>query len=222
MAEPFDSTSQQNALNLANNLEAPDLARRIGTVNPPKMYIRTLEPLAGQKRVITAQFNPETFKERVEAKYVGWEIPGLSHEVLQFIATKNVTLPFELRFIVDQRLGKSTELYKRFMEYRRILFALAYPRPIGRGRNTVNGASPHRVLVVWPGLTSLTCVLKSVEWEYMQFNSQAMPIDMRATVEFQEIRDVRIDADEVFIKGTLRGGDDGGNVDTFNQLNGEF
>lgn len=200
MAEPFEP-------NNFDNLAAGTEQSLAFTARGPRMYIQTLEPLGGALRTVEAQFNPVGFEDGVETKYVGWEVPGLSHEVLQFISTKNYELPFELRFIVDQSLGKSTELIKRFLEYRRILFALAYPKSIARGGASVNGAAPHRVLVVWPELISMTCVLKNVKWRYDNFNLKGQPIDMTAKVTFCEIRDARISADEVYVVGTQRGGD---------------
>jgi hypothetical protein len=170
----------------------------------PRLYIQTIQPLAGQQRTVTAQFNPVGFEDGVESKYVAWEVPGLSHEVLQFIATKNYELKLELRYIIDPRF-KAADQLERYMEYRRIMYALAYPRGVGSNANpTINGVAPHRVLVVLPGLISMTCVVKRVGTIYNRFDTDGKLVDFSLKVEFSEIRDQRITADEVYKNGTNR------------------
>lgn len=146
---------------------------------------------------IEAQFNPTELEEAIEVKWGRPEIPGLSHQPMQFGHTGNDRFSFDLNF---DALDPTTSL-DEILSARRFLLSLCYP---GRGASSVTSGGPARVLFVWPNLVSLTCVLTTLGIRYHRFNSDGTPIQFTCRVSVEEIRDVRLFAEDVRDSGTQR------------------
>jgi len=146
--------------------------------------------------------NPTQFSEQVRVNYNRLQIPGLSHQVLQFVSTGNATLPVEFymnRFFAGQIQAEDADI----LDFKRFLQAFTVP---SSGAEDVVGGGPPRALFIWPGLVSLTCVLTSLEFKYEQFDTFADVLVYRARTTFEEIRDVRITSEEIRELGSERGG----------------
>lgn len=148
---------------------------------------------------LVAQFNPTELQEQVQANYVNQQVPGLSHEVLQFGNTGNYGFPLSLFF----RAGAPKELIAMHRA-RRFLLSLAYPK--GVAQDIAGGGAP-RVLVVWPRMISMTCIVRSVQITHSLFNVQGRSRVYTANVKFEEIRDFRISSEEVFEDNQFRFGE---------------
>lgn len=147
---------------------------------------------------LTAQFNPTSLRESIEAKWNNQTPLGLSHEVLHFGNTGNEQFPLELFF----RALTPLEM-EAIHRARRFLKSLCYP--VG-GAETVAGGAPPRVLVVWPRMITMQCIIRSVGFEHALFNIQGRSRQYVATVQCEEIRDFRITSEEVFEDNQLRFG----------------
>jgi hypothetical protein len=147
--------------------------------------------------------NPTDLREQVQVNYGRQQVPGLSHQVLQFSSTGNTTLPVE--FYLDKFFARaaSAEEDPDILSFKRFLQALTVP--VGGAEDIAHGGPP-RALFVWPGLLALTCVVTSLEFRYEQFDVSGKVLVYRAQVTFEEIRDVRMTSDEVRTLGSLRGG----------------
>ena len=146
--------------------------------------------------------NPTNFSEQVRVNYNRLQIPGLSHQVLQFVSTGNATLPIE--FYLDKFFAGSVGAEDAdILNFKRFLQALTVP---SAGAEDVVGGGPPRALFIWPGLVSLTCVLTSLEFKYEQFDVFGDIVIYRARTTFEEIRDVRITSEEIRDIGSERGG----------------
>lgn len=146
--------------------------------------------------------NPTEFSEQVRVNYNRLQIPGLSHQILQFVSTGNATLPVE--FYLDKIFaGQIHPDDPDILDFKRFLQALTVP--VG-GAEDIVGGGPPRALFIWPGLVSLTCVLTSLEFRYERFDIFGEVLIYRARTTFEEIRDVRITSDEIRELGSERGG----------------
>jgi hypothetical protein len=147
--------------------------------------------------------NPTELREQVQVNYSRLQVPGLSHEILQFSSTGNVTLPVELYLNKYFARAVSAEDDPDILAFKRFLQALTVP---AGGASDVASGGPPRALLVWPGLVSLTCVVTSLEFRYEQFGARGEVLVYRAQVNFEEIRDVRMTSEEMRVQGSLRGG----------------
>lgn len=162
--------------------------------NPPKMTVSNLNT----GLTMRAQYNPTQFEEQVAANYTRQNVPGLSHMPLQFQNSANEQFSFELFF----RAEKESEMVE-IHRWRRFLKSLVIPRG---GADTIQGGAPPRVLLVWPRMLSLTCVLTTAKFTHEHFNQMMQSRVFRVAVQFEEIRDVRMASDDVFDDTALRYG----------------
>lgn len=150
-------------------------------------------------KVMEAQFNPEEFTEQLGAVYAKLTVPGLSHQVKQFIHTEDVAIEFEL-YYHSNTSGSQVEQQKRILAARTFLYAAVHPW----SSSTIKKGGPPRVLFVWPNFISLTCVITKLRFRYTRFNLQGAPVAYRAAVGIEEIRDVHVTMEEILANGTQR------------------
>ena len=138
-------------------------------------------------------FNPTQLTEKLQVNWNHLVVPGLSHQVLQFQSTSNTQLS-GIEFYLDRffatTLGSDTVLG----EFRAFLRALTVP--VG-GTETVATTAPPRVLVIWPEVLTVECVVNSVEFQYRQFGVDGRVLVYTATVGFEAILDVRVTSEEL-------------------------
>jgi len=163
---------------------------------PPKLTIVNLV----SNDELEVQFNPTQLMEQIEVNWSRQTVPGQSHEPLQFVNTANFKIDLELFF----RALTEDELTKIHFARRQIL-SWAYPRDIGG--DIVGGGAP-RLLLLWPQMLSITCVMTSVQITHSRFNSKGKSVSFTARVALEEIRDVRLHFDEVAEDNVLRFGVD--------------
>lgn len=149
-------------------------------------------------RTFEVQFNPENFTEQIDVNYSRHVVPGLSHEVLQYIGTKNDKFEMDLFFKADTR-----DRVVRNLAARRQLQSYCYPK---RTTDALIGSGPPRILFVWPQFISLTCVLTGVGFTYSRFSPSGLPLEFTASVKIEEIRQVRLLSEDIEQNGSLRAG----------------
>lgn len=155
---------------------------------------------------IEAQYNPTELEENLGAVYATQTVPGLSHQVLQFTHTENLTLTFDLNY--DALTNPSSFDADDALNGRRFLHSLCYPRA---GAATVRDGAPSRAVFIWPELYTLTAVLTKLKIKFTRFLVTGKPSAFVASCTLQEIRDVRITAEEIMADGTQRA-DSGGTL----------
>ena len=148
---------------------------------------------------IEAQFNPTELEEVLDVNWARQVVPGLSHQPMQYVHTGNEKLTLELHF---DALDPTTDL-AQLLRARRFLLSLCYAR---RGAQDLLGGMPPRVLFVWPTLVSLTTVITALSFKHSRFNLEGTPTLLTAKVTLEEIRDVRLVAEDVLANGTQRSG----------------
>jgi len=166
------------------------------TKDPPKLLFVNL--VSGDE--LPVQFNPTQLREAIEANYSRVVVPGQSHAQMQFINTDNFKIDLELFFraVTKQEL----ELIHRA---RRQILSWAYPRMVA---NDIVGGGAPKLLLYWPSMLSVECVLASASFTHERFNNQARSVQFTCAVQLEEMRNVRLHFDEVAEDNVLRFGSD--------------
>lgn len=154
----------------------------------------------GLPRAMRAFLNPDQLRYKAGAEWARLQVPGLSHEVLQWSHSASHELSFELEWdvrLAKQRIrnfaaatAKEAAAYTqarinaehdvfRFKE-----FLVALTVPLERGR------APSRVSLFWPGFLQMTGVVTSVDFTFKQWAPRGPIIGFVAAVEFLELRTV--------------------------------
>lgn len=163
---------------------------------PVRMWLTNL----ASTEEMPAHYNPTEVKEKIQVNYGRLKVLGLSHEVLQYQNTGNLTLDFSLAFrAFDDNLNR----VKDIGEMKKFMYALCYPR---RGAADIAGGAPPRCLFIWPNYASLTCVLTGMEWTNQLFARDGTPTLAEANLTIEEIRDFRLYSEDVRDFGLQRAG----------------
>lgn len=159
-------------------------------VNPTPEHMTVVNLASGDE--LEAQFNPAELQETVGAEYASQTVLGLSHRILQFIASNNDAFEFTMFF----SSANGGPIGQRGIERaRRFLRSLVKPRSTA---GTIKTAGAPRALFVWPGLLSVTCVLKVAVFNHQRFNLNGASVFYSAKCTLEEIRDTLITSEDVF------------------------
>lgn len=162
----------------------------------PKMTLTNL--VTGAR--LTAQYNPATFKEEVGVNYAKIVIPGMSHQVKQFVHTEDEVFTLSMEFDAITWGLDGSDGVAKIKQARKQLIAWCHPR---KGAGSIKTAGSPRVLFVWPNLVSLTCVITKVAFTYERFSASNL-IGYKADVTIEEIRDSMVYSEDVEEQGTER------------------
>lgn len=157
---------------------------------------------------IEVQYNPVEVEENLDVIYAAQTVPGLSHQILQYTNTGNLSITLDLKY--DALTNPKDFDADDAINARKFLHSLCLPR---RGATTIRDTAPPRCLFVWPTLYTLTTVIKKLRIRFTRFRQDGKPTAFDASVTIEEIRDMRITSEEVFADGTQRadsGGPSGG------------
>lgn len=157
--------------------------------SPPKCTLANLANI----ETFECQFNPTQLVERVGVNWNRLDVPGLSHQVLQYKSTSNRQLP-SVEFYLDRFAARAAGDQDDLLDFRRFLLAFTVPTRNAAG---VASAAPPRMQFIWPGVLGMTCVVTGIEFTYTQFASDASVSVYTARVELEEIRDVRVTSEQL-------------------------
>jgi hypothetical protein len=133
-------------------------------------------------------FNPIQLSEKVQVNWNRLQIPGLSHQVLQFQSTGNRQLS-GVEFYLDRFFAVEQPGAPDILQFRSFIRALTVPP---RRTEGVIQTAPPRVLIIWPQVITVETVVTDVEFQYRQLAVDGTVLVYTATVSFEEILDVRI------------------------------
>jgi Contractile injection system tube protein len=153
--------------------------------------------------LLTVQFNPERVREALEPLYNRLQIVGMSHELLQYGSTKNFVVEFDLNF--DALVGKSAY---NIEAARKFILGMGYSRRNAAAAQLSNG-QPTTVAVIWPNLYTLTTKMTSYSGDLKTFAKSGRLLRWSAHLKFEEVRDMRLWADDVEVQGTIRAASSG-------------
>lgn len=195
------------------NLEGRDPGTRLRdvlSVNPERGYLQNLHT----GTLFHFLFNPNTLKERYEARYKRHQSAGLSREQLHYLGNPNAKFPIQLVFdqlVFSQRKGinsraklkdgNDSEPVNDVDTWRRFLISLLYPRRA----QSIKAASPPPVLFYWPNMISMQVRIMRAEIEHIQFEAKTTkPRIMIANVDIEEDAPKRIYSEDLITYGTNR------------------
>ena len=169
------------------------MAKRILNTRAPRATLTNTRTGVTRK----FQFNPTEFSEAIGAEFARQTVPGLSHQVMQFIHTRNREVTVEL-FYDNANFPSGTKGTNPILPTRRWLRSLCHPR---RGGGRVTGGSP-RVLFTWPGFMAFTAFIIDLGFVYTMFNQLGEPTQMKVNLTLEEVRDqVRLMEEVVDLEG---------------------
>jgi hypothetical protein len=146
-------------------------------------------------RSVDAQYNPDEVTEKLGVNWKELEIMGMSHKPLQYLNTDNLQVTFELGFNAMATDGDQVFSTRLFLQ------SLTVPK---RGAADVIGGAPSKIVLSWPNLFSLTCVIASLEFKHKRFRQSMQPSAFTCAVTLKEIRTTRLTAEDILSSGTLR------------------
>jgi hypothetical protein len=163
------------------------LARR-----PPRV---TLVNLSTRER-LDAQSNPASIQLALTVGYGRAQVPGLTHEVLQYTGTKNLRIPMQLEY----NAGRGPDALAELQKAQLFLQSAAYPVR----SDDISGTSPPHLLIVWPNYLSLEAVITSLTIQNTQFNHTGAPVRFTARINLEEFRQARLLSDSIRRTGFQR------------------
>jgi hypothetical protein len=138
-------------------------------------------------------FNPTQLSERVQVHWNRLQVPGLSHQVLQYQGTGNRQLS-SVEFYLDKLFAAAQPGDVDIWEFRSFLRSLTVPP---QGTEGVFSTCPPRALVIWPNLLTVETVLTDLEFEYRRFGVDGRVLLYTATCSFEEILDARASSESL-------------------------
>ena len=149
--------------------------------------------------VLELQFNPEELTEKVEAIYARLQVQGMSHELMQYGGTKNLTMECTAKFdaATNYRGGKFDIAWAR-----RFLMSSVYaPKSTA---SVVGASAPSSILFMWPNLFTMVTKLTVYSGRLWTFRHDGSLMRWDAKLTFEECRDYRLWAEDVYEQGTQR------------------
>ncbi|RKH35672.1 peptidoglycan-binding protein [Corallococcus praedator] len=160
-----------------------------GLARPPRCVL--VNVLTGE--AMDCLFNPTQLTEKLQVNWNRLAVPGLSHQVLQFQGTSNRQLS-GVEFYLDAFFAAQQADTSSVMAFRAFVRALTVPPA---GTEGVLATAPPRVLVLWPGVLTVECVVASVEFQYRQLAVDGRVLVYTATVTFEEVLDTRVTSEQL-------------------------
>jgi hypothetical protein len=125
-------------------------------------------------------FNPTQLTEKLQVNWNRQVVPGLSHQVLQFQSTSNRQLT-GVEFYLDRLFAIEQPGEPNILEFRAFLRALTVPPA---NTTDVLRTAPPRVLLIWPNVVTIECVVASVDFQYRQLAVDSTLLAYTASVTF--------------------------------------
>lgn len=138
-------------------------------------------------------FNPTQLTEKLQVNWNRQVVPGLSHQVLQFQSTSNRQLA-GVEFYLDRFFATEQPGEPNILEFRAFLRALTVPPANTTG---VLPTTPPRVLLIWPNVVTVECVVASVDFQYRQLAVDSKLLAYTASVTFEEVLDRRVTSEDL-------------------------
>jgi hypothetical protein len=152
----------------------------------------------GLPRTMEFFFNPDSIDFTTEAEWARTDVPGLSHQVLQYSHTLSNEISFDLEWNAIEarrRQRKPSQLRNQAVNYglrnEAINYGLLYKDwlyaltlPLGPG------LAPSRVTLVWPDVMQVRGVVESVSFNFTKFGQTGGVIAFSAAIDMVELRTV--------------------------------
>jgi hypothetical protein len=178
----------------------------------------------GTTLYLKTTFNPASLEHTIKPKYVEHAVPGLSFERTHYTGTPNQMFKFDLlldyqvelyhlpsagpsgntpaRSGQQSQAGTFPDAYvEKVGDAYKFLQSLAYPKEGADGPAQLH---PPEVLVFWPNLISLHCVLWDLSAKWQKVLPTGELASVMVSLTFKEIPKQRISMEDIRYKGALR------------------
>jgi hypothetical protein len=150
---------------------------------------------------LEAQYNPEELGEDLAVVWQELMILGQSHQELQYQATRNHVLDFELGF--DALTRPANYDSADAIHARDWIMSLAYS---SRASSSVGNGAPPGILFTWPNFLSLRCKVVSMHFRNWRFSQSGPPSGFKVKMQVKEWRAKRLYMEDVLASGSIRPG----------------
>lgn len=151
--------------------------------NPAKVHLVNVTTGEG----IDVLINPTQLQQAVSVNYARQQVPGMSHQPLQYISTGNRVVG-PVQFQMDRLVAEATQDSPEILDFQQFIEALTVP---AAGTGGPADTRPPRVLIVWPGVMTVEAVVTSADFLFIDFGEDASALAYVANVTFEEALDVR-------------------------------
>ena len=163
------------------------------TARPPRISMGNLR--TGE--IVEMPLFPESFNEEISVSWSKLQILGMSHEPKQYSNTGNYRIPG----LILPFQSLDAEVIDRYHDIRNFLMSLTVPP---EGASDIRSGGADRIMFFWPQMISMTCNIESLRFSHERFNRFGRSTSFRATIDLEEIRDVRLTSEDVRVSGTRR------------------
>jgi hypothetical protein len=159
---------------------------------PERMTLTDLQ----NNQTVEVMFNPSELTRRTSVNYAKKAVLGNSHMPHEYLQTDNMQLRFDLFYNVETPIDRGNAAAAiRFLE------SLAYAPD---DPESIAGAAPPRVLLVWPRTMSIIARLTQIEFAHQRWNLFGDTTQWTAACTFEESRIRRLSKQDVRVLGALR------------------
>lgn len=162
---------------------------------PPRMFFVNLHTT----EAVDVQFNPTMFDRETSVSWQHHQVIGQSYRPVDYLGTENAKLSLELYFRAETAVE-----YEAATDAVNFIESLQYPP---EDADSIGGRRPPRVLVVWPGSMTFTCVFTSVHIKHNLFDSKGRTRQWSVKIEVEEARKSRLSQEAVRRSGPIRTAD---------------
>lgn len=162
---------------------------------PDRVLIGNLE--TGES--LNALYNPDKVSATIDVNFTRLSVPGLSHQILQFINTNNIKVTMDLGFDGLSSDFETTD----GDDMRNFLHSLLYQ---SKDAQTVATGSTPRVLLFWPKVYELVCKVTTMQEDHSFFDTTMASAVFVVKLTLEEARDTRLFSEDVRRTGTIRSG----------------
>lgn len=178
---------------MTDDLRPVPSALTLNIDNPPKGMLVNLSTNERFKFM----FNPSFLEETIEARFARVNVPGLSHQRLQYSGTSNKTIPLELfmsQLAVDLKRGQVGVAPYVATTMKNYLESLIYPQ--GDAESGQQGTP--RILFIWPRMITMVARVMKIQFLHRQFSINTGATTMLvAKLSLEEDRDLALLMSEV-------------------------
>jgi hypothetical protein len=149
---------------------------------------------------LEAQYNPTEFEEEISVNWNKLPVLGHSHEPLQYKNTGNHGFNFDLAWTALNDRGITIDdlgLARRFM------MSACYT---SKTAAVVQAAEPTDLLFLWPTMVAIVAKMPKLKIKHTDFNAAGQTVRMVMSIQLEEARRVRLYAEDVLERGTIRPG----------------
>jgi len=155
----------------------------------------TRDPGEAGLRAVYVDLNPNEFTIKGEAEYSRLDVPGLSHQVVQWSNTKSIEYTFALDWYYQAVSEAHANSGRRDVDASMYAWLTSFLFPVGPG------LAPPIMQIYWPHFLWIAGVVTNVETTIRRWSQEGVPMEWGVQVTLLEVRRRFISRDLFHTKG---------------------